>query len=430
MSDSTLTPQEKEEIQRRGFFVKKMPSFIVSYIIAISLFPWIIILMWNADIFGFIIIFSMFFLWRHIITFFSIPLYIFYGDNVIFWFRKVIKWDEEIGKYISRLNIMKVIFDKIIHIFNIILFIVNSVAYKIPVYFYWNIMGRVRRLYTWFFGKMIYFWQSIALSIIWLFCLAWVVFFVLWFLLTIVLAIIDAPAFILHSFNFSFLQWFNLPFLQWFHSPAIGTILAYSIHIDDLFFYFHHHLLCSILFYVSYLSVSIGIIFLIRFLSNIFHPLTSFVYTWERIQHYTRDFIIHSNNIQENFKEKLLNCNFLKDFKLLASFLEKINRLVSKIEVIESTLNMGDVFQSKKYIASLKEDICKPLYALSVMLGEKRSEIIVAIKELNTLKEWTAHTLLHNKRLENLLTQVEMMISLSSKLLLKINIHSSLSWKW
>jgi hypothetical protein len=147
------------------------------------------------------------------------------------------------------------------------------------------------------------------------------------------------------------------------------------------------------------------------------NPLYAFWNLWEKIQKLTPQIEEKSKLIQKNFKKEM-NFRVLSTwFDSLSTTFSEIISLVIKLERVEKKANKWNLFDSEKYISSIKWDIVEPLKSLKLFLEEKRSELQLSQKELQKVRvgwsqdsgtspEWQAHAELSSKRSEPLLTEL------------------------
>jgi hypothetical protein len=130
------------------------------------------------------------------------------------------------------------------------------------------------------------------------------------------------------------------------------------------------------------------IIFFIRYVFQYFHPLYAFWNLWEKIQSLTPNIETQSTKIREIFShEETIDYKTLHhSFDTLSDTFEKIASLVIRLEKIEIRANTWNLFDSKKYIESLKDDILTPLSSLSTFLGEKETELREKQDELSNMR--------------------------------------------
>ncbi len=145
-----------------------------------------------------------------------------------------------------------------------------------------------------------------------------------------------------------------------------------------------------ILWFLVFLILAYGILFqvifllliVLRYLFQSFHPLYAFWNLWEKIQKLTPVIEKKSKEIQENFK-KDMNFRILSHgFDSLSSTFSDIVSFVIKLEKIEQRANKWNLFDSEKYINSLRWDIVEPLKSLKTFLEKKKEELEKSQKEL------------------------------------------------
>ncbi len=151
-------------------------------------------------------------------------------------------------------------------------------------------------------------------------------------------------------------------------------------------------------------------ILIIRFFLEIFHPLYAFGNLWEKIKKLTPKIEEKSKEIQENF-QKDMNFKILSDgFDSLSSTFSEIISLVIKLEKIESRANKWDLFDSDKYINSLRTDIIEPLISLRSFLEKQKIELKQSGKELTRIRVWgsdpSGNVELQSKRSESLIMEL------------------------
>ena len=81
-----------------------------------------------------------------------------------------------------------------------------------------------------------------------------------------------------------------------------------------------------------------------------------------------------------------MNFRVLSDrFDSLATTISEIVSLVIKLEQVEKRANKGNLFDSEKYINSLRSDIVMPLQSLKVFLEKQKEELLQSEKELTNI---------------------------------------------
>ena len=78
--------------------------------------------------------------------------------------------------------------------------------------------------------------------------------------------------------------------------------------------------------------------------------------------------------------------NLSEGFDGLASTFSQIVSLVIRLEKVEQKANKGNLFDSEKYINSLRLDIIVPLCSLREFLETKRTELIRSQQELTRVR--------------------------------------------
>lgn len=143
-------------------------------------------------------------------------------------------------------------------------------------------------------------------------------------------------------------------------------------------------------------------------LINYFHPLYAFWNLWEKIQKLTPEIENKSDEIQENFK-KDMNFSVLSSwFDSLSSIFSQIVTLVIRLEKVEKRANKWNLFDSEKYINSLRYDIVEPLNSLKLFLESQRKKLLESQKELSRIRvgwpsELSSQSDLTSKRSESLI---------------------------
>jgi hypothetical protein len=119
---------------------------------------------------------------------------------------------------------------------------------------------------------------------------------------------------------------------------------------------------------------------------NHLHPLYAFGNLGEKIQKLTPQIATQSKFIEKNFSSDM-NYKILSDgFDGLASTFSQIVSLVIKLEQVEARANKGNLFDSEKYISSLRSDIVWPLRSLREFLETQRTELMTSQQELSRVR--------------------------------------------
>lgn len=128
------------------------------------------------------------------------------------------------------------------------------------------------------------------------------------------------------------------------------------------------------------------VVYALHSLIDNLHPLYAFWNLWSKIQSLTPLVEEKSREIQKSFQEDM-NFSVLSDgFDALASTFSEIISLVIKLEKIEAKANRGNIFDSEKYIKSLRSDILDPLKQLKSFLEKQREELMKSQKELERVR--------------------------------------------
>ena len=99
------------------------------------------------------------------------------------------------------------------------------------------------------------------------------------------------------------------------------------------------------------------ILYLSRQLVEHFHPLYAFGNLGEKIQSLTPQISEESKAIEKNFATDMNMGVLSNGFDSLASTFSQIISLVIRLERVEQRANQGNLFDSAKYIGSLRSDI-------------------------------------------------------------------------
>jgi hypothetical protein len=175
------------------------------------------------------------------------------------------------------------------------------------------------------------------------------------------------------------------------------------------------------------------------FLMGKIHPLYAFWNIWEKIQKLTPTIESQSKMMQKNF-EKDMNFRVLSEwFDTLSSTFSEIVRLVIKLEQGEKKANKWNLFDSEKYIDSLRRDIVEPLQSLKSFLMQQRDKLLESQRELQRVQvrvgdnrdsassvEWRNEELiseseLSSKRSESLLIELDQNIVKLEEMVRKIS---------
>ena len=178
-------------------------------------------------------------------------------------------------------------------------------------------------------------------------------------------------------FSFGFYGFFD-PFWKrivylWFWLVPIVSALFIQI-----FWFFETMLIISLFVLLVYFS---------RQLVEKFHPLYAFGNLWEKIQKLTPKIEKNSKEIQKNFKEDSTNFHIFHEwFDSLSSTFSEIVTLVIELEKVEKRANKWNLFDSEKYINSLRSDIIEPLKSLKTFLEKQKEELLNSQEELKQIQ--------------------------------------------
>ncbi len=152
------------------------------------------------------------------------------------------------------------------------------------------------------------------------------------------------------------------------------------------------------------------LLFVFRQLVEHFHPLYAFGNLWDKIQKITPRIEEQSKQIQSEFQSDM-NFSILSNwFDSLSTTFTNIVSLVIKLEKVETRANKGNLFDSEKYINSLRSDIVTPLTSLKAFLEKQKSELMQSQQELTRVRVWgnesSGNIELQSKRSESLIQEL------------------------
>lgn len=124
------------------------------------------------------------------------------------------------------------------------------------------------------------------------------------------------------------------------------------------------------------------IVYFIFLVASYFYPLNTFWALWQKIQSLTPKISEQSRQIELEFRWDMDFRVLSKSFDSLASTFSQIMSLVVRLEQVEKKANKWDLFDSAKYINSLREDIRTPLLSLKEFLEKKKVELESSQREL------------------------------------------------
>jgi len=175
------------------------------------------------------------------------------------------------------------------------------------------------------------------------------------------------------------LRIFNNPILLLTYGLMLITLLI-PLFIINIFYQFLYILALSV-------PIFIYLIFL-KILSSYQkkYPIYAFWDLWEKIQSLTPRVTNQSKQIEWEFRGNMDFRVLSKSFDSLACTFSQIVWLVVKLERIEKKANKWDLFDSTKYINSLREDIRTPLLSLRSFLEKKKGELESSQNELSRVR--------------------------------------------
>jgi hypothetical protein len=166
---------------------------------------------------------------------------------------------------------------------------------------------------------------------------------------------------------------------------VIGTISLFSENIETFNFHpYNDYLYPLITVFCGFYIVG----YIARQLVEHFHPLYIFDNLGEKIQKLTPTIEEQSKNIQSEFESNMDFSVLSHGFELLSRNFSEIVQLIIKLEKAEKRANQWNLFDSEKYINSLRSDIVTPLISLKAFLEEKKTELIQSKQELTRVQVW------------------------------------------
>ncbi len=360
MENLELTIEEKKELEKRGFFAKKKISLIwlSKQVLILSalffLFTGFILLnyqeytvLWQNI--SLIIIGILWIIFSVLIMYnYIISRITFYGKMGIIWYGKIQQNDISI---IQKDRKIIQIFNKILGTFKVYgLFVSEMIEF---INKSWSSLRWVKSMDTSFIFLIIIFSPIIFIS--------WGI--VMWWE-------------IIGKYIWLWVTWFELSFFLWIFSILI--IIPISILLSEIV--------------------------------NKFHPLYVFGNLWEKIQKLTPKIEEQSRLIQSEFHSDMNYSVLRTGFDSLSATFSNIITLVIKLEKVETRANKWNLFDSEKYINSLRSDIVTPLTSLKIFLEIQKTELMKSEKELTRVRVWgnesTGNIDLQFKRSEPLIVEL------------------------
>ena len=182
-----------------------------------------------------------------------------------------------------------------------------------------------------------------------------------------------------------FLAIFGYWGLLWLYQ--IWLILWDALWINESYFqFFWYDFIWRIGFALSPVMGVIIIWLIWNFLIHKINPLYAFGNLGEKIQSLIPQIATQSKAIEQNFASDM-NYRILSDgFDGLASTFSQIVSLVIRLERVEARANKGNLFDSERYISSLRSDIVWPLRSLRNFLDTRRTELTASHEELSRVR--------------------------------------------
>ncbi len=354
MENTILNKQEFENFEKRGFFVKKN-YLLKDYIKHLLLLP--IYISWASI--GLLILFCLIY---------PIMLNIF-PENI-----------SNLAKYITTTTLIW------IFIYPIILYVKSYISAWVT-FFIWN-----SKIEHWLFGNT---WENLMKNNnLWL---------LERYLYKISIFFSKSNSWnILDSLKTKFMVYIFVPFIVLIFLP----ISLFGWRNDEVL---HFILNLIILYFITTTSIILMMNF-IRIIFQSINPLYAFGNIWEKIQFLTPRIEEQSKKIQSEFQSDM-NYSVLSDgFDLLSATFSEIIALVIKLEKVEARANKWNLFDSEKYINSLRSDIITPLTSLKAFLEKQKTEVLKSQKELTRVRvwgsEWSENIELQSKRSESLVQEL------------------------
>jgi hypothetical protein len=350
MENLELTYEERLELEKRGFFIQKKSTYIT---FIKSIFSIILTVSFIAGV-GYILIPNIDFTTYSIIAILCImswyTLYQYVFSSSIFYTHKTLIWFWEITSKAS----------------------IDSKMDSLSFFIY---------VYTSSISFLLKFWRVLEIFDVFTARKGW----------SLALIILPYIAIVLkwaYSFEEYAIKWTQLL------TPWSFLALWYS----------------SILYALYYWWIFSLIWFLLNQIITFFRPLYAFGNLWEKIQKLTPTIEEQSMKIRLEFESTMDFSVLNKGFELLSRNFSEIVRLIIKLEKAEKRANQWNLFDSEKYINSLRSDIVTPLIALKTFLEEKKIELIQSKQELTRVRVWwneeTGNIELQSKRSDPLILEL------------------------
>ena len=145
-------------------------------------------------------------------------------------------------------------------------------------------------------------------------------------------------------------------------------------------------------------------------------PTSYFIKLWVKIQTLTPQIEEQSKQIQSEFSSDMNFSTLSAGFDSLSNTFSKIVWFVIKLEKVEARANKWNLFDSEKYINSLRSDIVEPLKWLKWFLEKQKMDLMNSQKELTRVRVggedpeinsgWQENIELQSKRSESLIMEL------------------------
>ena len=197
-------------------------------------------------------------------------------------------------------------------------------------------------------------------------------------------------------------------FLEYLKNPWI----SYSRNLKDAIWNFLIWLLMICLTWIILiLNIILFIVgIMIMKLMEYIIPTSYFIKLWVKIQTLTPQIEEQSKQIQSEFSSDMNFSTLSAGFDSLSNTFSKIVWFVIKLEKVEARANKWNLFDSEKYINSLRSDIVEPLKSLKEFLEDQKNKLLESQKELIQVRVWgseeSGNTELASKRSESLIMEL------------------------
>jgi hypothetical protein len=195
--------------------------------------------------------------------------------------------------------------------------------------------------------------------------------------------------------------------MDWIDGKERNDLVWYVSVLNLIFFCF----IMLLSFQYPILSIPLFIASCLLLIIPRFNALYAFGNLGEKIQSLTPQIESESKLVQSEF-EKDMNFGVLHSgFEKLSATFSQIVSLVLKLENTEKKTNKWNLFDSTKYINSLRSDIITPLTSLKTFLEKQKQQLQTSQQELTRVRVWWSDELwnmeLSSKRSESLLNELE-----------------------